>query len=99
MNLNRKILILFIIVVVDSLVTVYLICTGYAIEANPIMRWYMHQTSLTWMAITKMVGSLILLYLLKNMKEANRHLDWAIPAYLFILGSAIMLQIAWLRWN
>lgn len=96
--LHRKVLALFIIIVCDSILTVYLIIKGWG-EANPIMNWYIQLTDVTWMAITKIVISFILLLMIHKRDEASRQLDWVIPLYIFLLVGGIMFQFVWIEFN
>jgi hypothetical protein len=91
-NLHKKVLALFIIAVSDSILTVYLVVKGWG-EANPLMNWYMHMTDVTCMAITKIIGTFIILFLLYKRKETEKHLNWAIPAYLTILFGGVSIQL------
>jgi hypothetical protein len=91
---SKKILSLFVIIVCDSMLTIYLVVEGWG-EANPLMNWYMQMTSVTWMAITKIIGSFITLFLISKRKETERYLNWAIPLYICILMGGLMFQFIW----
>lgn len=92
-SLHKKILALFIISVVDSLFTVFMISKGWASEANPIMEWYMHQTNLSCMGITKIVVTFLLLSLMIKQEIAEKYISCGIGIYLFMLLGPITLQL------
>ena len=90
-SLHIKILSLLTIAVADALLTVYLVVQGFG-EANPLMNWYMQQTNVVWMAITKIFITTFLLFLIHKKAVAEKHLNWAIPTYLIILFGGIGAQ-------
>jgi DMSO reductase anchor subunit len=92
-KVNLKAFLMILIVVTDTLITVYLIAKGLAYEANPLVNWYLNKTNLECMAFTKILGSLLLvLFILKKGKDFTKHLDWGIPAYASILILAVIYQ-------
>jgi hypothetical protein len=92
-SLHKKVLALFIIVVGDAVITVYLIVTQGWGEANPILDWCMENSNVSVMAITKIVISFLLLFLICKKEEAERHLNWAIPFYVIFLAVGMGFQV------
>ncbi len=90
-SLHTKILSLLTIAVADSLLTVFLVVKGFG-EANPLMNWYMHQTSVVWMAVTKISLTAFILFLISKNEIAEKHLNWAIPTYIIIFFLGIGSQ-------
>lgn len=95
-SLHKKVLALFIVAVLDAVLTVGLVVHGWG-EANPMLNWYMHMTDVSTMAITKIVVTFLLLYIIYDKERAERHLDWAIPLYIVILFGGLVFQFAWLK--
>ena len=90
-SLHRKILSLLTIAVADALLTVVLVVKGFG-EANPLMNWYMQQTDVVWMAVTKIIMTTFLLFLIHKKAIAEKYLNWAIPTYLIILFGGLAVQ-------
>jgi len=88
MKVSKNVLsgiLLLIVIVADTMVTVYLLAKGLAYEFNPMMNWYIQHTSLELMAFTKISGSLILILWILKQGKSSKHLNWALPLYVFIL--------------
>ena len=90
-SFHTKILTLLTLAVADSLLTVFLVVKGFG-EANPLMNWYMQQTSVVWMAVTKIALTAFLLFLIHKKEIAERHLNWAIPTYLILFFAGVIAQ-------
>lgn len=87
-----KILVLFIIIVIDSLTTTFLISANIMGEANPFMNWVIQKSNVVWMAMSKIAFSLILLLSIIKCDAVEKHITWAIPAYLVILIGGLAIQ-------
>lgn len=91
---ERKVFSLFIIILIDSLATVYLISTGLAVgELNPILDWIRLNSDVTFMVMVKIGLSLFLLSAIVKSKYANKHLKWAIPTYVFMIFGGVATQL------
>jgi hypothetical protein len=93
-SVEKKVLLLFIIVLIDSLATVYLISSGLVYsELNPIFEWIRLRSDVTFMIMVKIALSLFLLIAIIKNKYLDKHINWAIPAYLFILFGGVAIQL------
>jgi hypothetical protein len=93
-SVEKKVLLLFIIVLIDSLATVYLISSGLVYsELNPIFEWIRLRSDVTFMIMVKIALSLFLLITIIKNKYLDKHINWAIPAYLFILFGGVAIQL------
>jgi len=89
---QRKILALFILLVSDSILTVYLITVGWE-EVNPLMNWVIVISNVSWMAITKiLIGLFSILFLFKYHKQTIKYIDWTILIYAIFLFGGLALQ-------
>jgi hypothetical protein len=97
---NRKVLLIFIAIVLDAVATVYLMYQGYG-EANPVMDWIANMSSPVMMAITKIVWSLLLLLVIVNREEFRKYINHLIIAYFVIYTGGWWAQFTWevLRWT
>jgi hypothetical protein len=87
-----KVLFLFIIVIIDALGTVYLISGGLIGESNPMLNWILQKTDVTFMAMFKIVMTLLLLISILKSKYLELHMNWAIPTYIIILFGSVATQ-------
>lgn len=92
--MSKRMVTLLVIIVADSLFTVYLVTIGHG-EANPILDWYMQYVGVVGMAVTKIVIStalLILVTFLEEEEKIKKYLGWAIKCYLLIFTSCLGIQ-------
>jgi len=90
---SRKVLFIFIAIVLDAVVTVWLMAQGFG-EANPIMSWLAGLVSPSGMAIAKILWSMLLLCMLMRLKEFNKYIDHLIIGYFLLYAGGWWLQFA-----
>jgi len=96
-DFRKKILALFIIVVLDSISTIYFISKGWAKEWNPVMEWYIHMTDVTSMGISKILITMLFLMFMRRIdlsqnKSIETILTFGIIGYIIIYISLTLAQ-------
>ena len=90
-SFNRKVLLIFIAIVLDAVVTVWLMAQGFE-EANPIMSWVVNLISPVGMAIGKITWSLALLLMLMRREEFKKYIDHLIIGYFLLYAGGWCIQ-------
>ena len=90
-SFDRKILLIFTAIVLDSVVTVWLMAQGLG-EANPIMNWVAEVSSPPAMAAAKIVWSAFLLFALIRLEEFKKYLDYLIISYFLLYAGGWAVQ-------
>lgn len=91
-SFNRKVLLIFIAIVLDAVVTVYLMVKGFG-EANPAMAWVAAVTSPSGMAVAKIIWSMILLFMLTKREEFRKYIDYLIVCYFLLYTGGWWIQL------
>ena len=96
-DFRKKILALFIIVVLDSISTIYFITKGWATEWNPVVEWYIHMTDVTSMGISKILMAMLFLMFMRRIdlsqnKSIETILTFGIIGYIIIYISLTLAQ-------
>lgn len=91
---NRKVILFFLAVILDAILTVYLMTKGFG-EANPIMNSLANMFSSTHMAIFKIIWTLILLMFIVNTKEFRKYINYLIIGYAIMYFGGWLVQIIW----
>jgi len=89
---NKKILAIFIFIVIDAVTTVWLMMHGHG-EANPIMAWVVSMTSPSSMAVGKIIWSMILIFMLLKREEFRKYIDYLIICYFFLYAGGWWIQL------
>ena len=92
MSYRSRILLIFTIVVLDAVSTVWLMSHGFG-EANPIMAWIADATSPSIMAIIKIIFSLVLIVWLIPKEKFDKYVNYLIICYISIYILGWWLQI------
>jgi len=90
-SFDRKVILIFIAIVLDAVVTVWLMAQGLG-EANPIMAWVVGLVSPVGMAIVKILWSLALLLALMRRKEFKEYVDYLIIGYFLLYAGGWCTQ-------
>ena len=90
-HFNKKILAIFIFIVLDAVVTVWLMAKGFG-EANPVMAWVVSVTSPSGMAVGKIIWSMILIFMLLKREEFRKYIDYLIICYFFLYAGGWWMQ-------
>lgn len=69
-SIRNKLLVLYVLNVTDILFTLFLTCTGYFVEANPIMAVFLCNTA-SCIALKTLVPALLCIYLYLRMRTAT----------------------------
>jgi hypothetical protein len=91
-SFDRKVLLIYVAIVLDAVVTVWLMSQGFG-EANPIMNWVVKRWSISGMAIAKILWSLFLMASLLQLKEFKRYIDYLIIGYFLLYAGGWAIQL------
>lgn len=89
-----KILFIFTFVVLDAVVTSWLLSEGFG-EVNPVMNLVLQVSSSTYMAIIKIVWSLVLLVLVVETDKFKEYINYLIVSYVAMYIGGWLYQILW----
>lgn len=97
---DLKILAVFIMVVLDAVATVWLMTLGWE-EANPALAWVAENWSISGMAITKILWTLVLMAFALQWQEFRKYVNYLIVGYVVLYTGGWWFQFAWeaIRWT
>lgn len=91
---KRKILFIFTFIVLDAVVTSWLVTEGFG-EVNPVMNLVLQVSSSIYMAIIKIVWSLVLLVLIVETNKFKEYINYLIVSYITLYIGGWLYQILW----
>jgi len=91
-SFNRKVLFIFTVIVLDAVTTVWLMAQGLG-EVNPAMMWVVNHWSVSGMAITKILWSLVLLAFVLELPEFKKYTNHLIIGYFLLYIGGWLIQL------
>jgi len=91
-SFDRKVLLIFIAITTDAVITVWLMTQGFG-EVNPIMNWVAENWSVSGMAIAKILWSLVLIAFILRWKEFRKYIDYLIFGYFLLYVGGWLVQL------